>query len=99
MDFAAPPLGDQRAGWGSLDRVVETLGMVLSLRDWLAGGRFSAADLYLGTLLDWAIRFGNIAERPVFERYLARMDDRPARLRAQAMDDELAGRPIMTRAL
>ncbi|GGE12247.1 glutathione S-transferase [Polymorphobacter glacialis] len=98
MEFAAPPLADQRAGWGSLDRVVDMLDTVLSQRDWLAGGRFSAADLYLGALLDWAIRFGTIAERPVFGRYLARMDDRPARQRAEALDDELAGRAIMTPA-
>lgn len=95
LGYGPPPLGDQRAGWGSLERVTAMLEIVLKDRDWLAGGRFSAADLYLGSLLDWAVRFGNIPDSPVFRRYLDRVLDRPAYLRAVALDDELAGRPIL----
>jgi glutathione S-transferase len=95
LGYGPPPMGDIRASWGSLDRVVAMLDTVLGQRDWLAGDRFSAADLYLGSLLDWAIRFGNVADRPVFERYLARVVDRPAYARAEALDNELAGRNIL----
>lgn len=95
LGYGSPPLGGIRASWGTLDRVVAMLENVLSQRDWLAGGKFSAADLYLGSLLDWAVRFGNVAARPVFERYLDRVLDRPAYVRAGALDDELAGRSIL----
>jgi glutathione S-transferase len=95
LGYGPPPMGDVRAGWGSLDRVVAMLETVLAQRDWLAGDKFSAADLYLGSLLDWAIRFGNVADRPVFDRYLARALGRPAYDRAQKLDDELAGRAIL----
>jgi glutathione S-transferase len=95
LGYGPPPMGDVRAGWGSLDRVVAMLEAVLAQRDWLAGDKFSAADLYLGSLLDWAIRFGNVADRPVFDRYLVRVLDRPAYDRAQKLDDELAGRAIL----
>jgi glutathione S-transferase len=95
LGYGPPPLGDHRAGWGSLDRVAAMLEIVLKERDWLAGGKFSAADLYLGSLLDWAIRFGNIPDSPVFAAYLDRVLDRPAYERAVRLDDELAGRPIL----
>jgi glutathione S-transferase len=95
LGYGPPPLGDQRAGWGSLERVTAMLEIVLKEREWLAGGKFTAADLYLGSLLDWAIRFGNVPETPVFRRYLDRVLDRPAYDRAVQLDDELAGRPIL----
>lgn len=98
MDFNTPPLGDVRAGWGSLPRVVAMLETVLADRRWLVGDRFSAADVFLGSLLDWAVRFGSVAARPVFDTYLDRILARPAQRRARDLDDELAGRPIMTRA-
>jgi glutathione S-transferase len=95
LGYGPPPMGDVRAGWGSLDRVAAMLESVLKERDWLAGGKFSAADLYLGSLLDWAIRFGNVPENAIFAAYLDRVLDRPAYERAVRLDDELAGRPIL----
>lgn len=95
LGYGPPPLGDVRAGWGSLDRVVAILEVTLSTRDWLAGEKFSAADIYLGSLLDWAVRFGNVADTPVFRAYLDRVTERPANERARARDDELLGRPLL----
>jgi glutathione S-transferase len=95
LGYGPPPMGDVRAGWGSLDRVVAMLEIVLAARVYLAGDRFSAADIFLGSLLDWAVRFGNVADRPVFRAYLDRVIDRPANHRAQQLDDELAGRTII----
>ena len=95
LGYGPPPMGDVRAGWGSLDRVVAMLEIVLAERVYLAGDRFSAADIFLGSLLDWAVRFGNVADRPVFRAYLDRVIDRPANHRAQQLDDELAGRTII----
>ena len=89
MGFAAPE--DRRGvlGYGSLADVLDTLEQAVSASDYLAGGRFSAADLYLGAQLGWGMQFGTIGKRPAFERYWSRLADRPAALRAKAIDDAL----------
>ncbi|MBK8907736.1 MAG: glutathione S-transferase family protein [Rhodospirillales bacterium] len=77
------------AGYGSLARVISTLESVLSERDYVAGERFSAADLYLGAHIGWGMEFGTIEGRPAFERYWERLRDRPAAARAREIDDAL----------
>ena len=96
MALALPPHGDVRAGWGTLDRVIAMLDHALCDRDYLAGDAFSAADIYLGSRLDWAMRFGSIAEREVFRTYVDRLWQRPAARRAHALDAALTARPILT---
>lgn len=77
------------AGYGSLELVVSTLETVLSGRDYLVNGRFSAADVYLGSHIGWGMEFGTIERRPAFERYWERLRDRPALIRAKEIDDAL----------
>ncbi len=95
MEFVAPPEGDVRAPWGSLDRVVDTLDVVLSDTEWLAGDAFSAADVYLGSLLEWGVRFGTLPALASFDAYRGRLAARPAYQRAMALDDALFGRPAL----
>jgi glutathione S-transferase len=76
-------------GYGNLDRVLDTLEAQLSARDWLAGDRFSAADLYLGSQIGYGLRFNSVPARPAFTAYWDRMKDRPALLRANAIDNAL----------
>jgi glutathione S-transferase len=83
------PEQQRMAGYGSYERVLQTLESVLDGREHLAGGRFSAADLYLGAHLDWGMRFGTIEARPAFERFVAPLRQRPAYLRAAEIDDAL----------
>ena len=54
---------------------------------YLAGDRFTAADLYVGSHLGFGMQFGTIEKRPAFEAYYAKLKDRPAALRAAALDD------------
>ncbi|TVR10857.1 MAG: glutathione S-transferase family protein [Salinarimonadaceae bacterium] len=75
-------------GYGSYEDVLDTLEQALA-RDFLAGDRFSAADVYLGSQLQWGLRFGTIETRPVFERYAERLSARPAAIRAKELDDAL----------
>jgi glutathione S-transferase len=76
-------------GYGSVADVLATIEGALSGRDWLAGDRFSAADLYLGAHLGWAMQFGMIEKRPAFERYYQRIAERPAIRRANEIDEAL----------
>ena len=78
-----------RAGYGSLTRVLDTLDGVLNGRDYLAGDRFSAADLYISAQLGWGMQFGTIEKRSNFERYVALHRGRPAAVKAAEIDDAL----------
>ncbi|MFA5539205.1 MAG: glutathione S-transferase family protein [Gemmobacter sp.] len=76
-------------GYGDFDRVMETLEAAVAAGPYLAGERFSAADVYVGAQIGWGMMFGTVPKRPGFEDYWARLSARPAYLRAQALDDEL----------
>ena len=78
------------AGYGSIDEVLGAIEGALSGREYLAGDRFSAADVYVGSHLSWGMMFGTVDKRPAFERYVARLQDRPAAKRANEIDDKLA---------
>ncbi len=74
-------------GYGDFAAVMDTLEQAVGGGNWLAGDRFSAADLYLGAHLMWGLQFGSIENRPAFEAFVAKLADRPAHVRASALDD------------
>jgi glutathione S-transferase len=76
-------------GYGSREQVIDTLDKALQGREYLAGDRFSAADLYVGAQIGWGLQFGAIDKRPSFEGYVGRLLSRPAALRAKEIDDGL----------
>jgi glutathione S-transferase len=89
LGFEVPPGRERMAGYGSMADVLNALETALTGRDYLAGGRFTAADLYLGSHLGWGMMFGTIEKRPAFERYWERISARPAAKRASEIDDAL----------
>lgn len=91
LGVEVPPEKSGFVGYGSFDRIIDTLDTTLRARDWLAGDAFSAVDLYVGSQIGYGLMFGSLPARPAFVAYWNRIKDRPARLRAAAMDDaELA---------
>lgn len=76
-------------GYGSLGLLLDTLEQTLSASPYLTGDAFTAADLYVGGLLGFAMQFGLFESRPAFQDYTARINARPAAARAQALDDAL----------
>jgi glutathione S-transferase len=87
--WEVPPERRRAAGWGCMEDVLATLETALDGKDYLAGDRFSAADLYLGAQLGYGMQFGSFEKRPVFERYFARLQSRPAAARAVEIDNAL----------
>jgi glutathione S-transferase len=85
------PSADQqrKIGYGSFAQVMDALEQAVQGREHLAGDRFSAADVYVGSHLMWGMGFGTIEKRPAFEDYVARLRERPAYLRAAEIDDAL----------
>ncbi|MBS0502737.1 MAG: glutathione S-transferase family protein [Proteobacteria bacterium] len=76
-------------GYGSYDLMVDVLDQAVGASDYLAGGKFSAADLYVGAHIGWGTQFGTLPKRPNFDAYLARIMSRPAAIRAREIDDAL----------
>lgn len=84
------PEGKQRmAGYGSLAETLDALEGAVLGAEYLAGQRFTAADLYVASQLGWGMMFGMIEKRPAFEAYVGRMCARPAAVRARQIDDGL----------
>jgi len=89
LNFELPPGRERMAGYGSFANVMDTLDEAVSNAEYLAGDRFSAADVYVGSQIGFGLRFGSMEKRPAFEAYWARISHRPAQIRAAAMDDAL----------
>jgi glutathione S-transferase len=72
------------AGWGDAQRVVDVLDAALQKGPWLLGDNFSAADIVIGSGLNFGVRlFKMIPSRPSFDAYIARCMARPAFQRAE----------------
>jgi glutathione S-transferase len=78
-----------QVGYGSYDTMMAGLDHAVSETGYVAGERFSAADVYVGSHLAFGMMFGAIERRPHFERYVERVTSRPAAVRARAIDDAL----------
>jgi glutathione S-transferase len=83
----APP---SMSPYGDYDTMLKTLTDNLALGPYMLGERFSAADVLWGTALRWTTQFGLVAHSPVVDRYVARIEARPAATRTRALDAELA---------
>ncbi|MEH3158815.1 MAG: glutathione S-transferase family protein [Sphingomonas taxi] len=83
------PTADQQrmVGYGDYDRVVDVLERAVAAHDYIAGDRFTAADVYVGSQVLWGVQFGSIPKRDAFGPYMARLVSREAYKRAAALDD------------
>jgi len=73
------------AGWGDAARVFDVLDAALEQGPWILGAEFSAADIVIGSGLNFAVRaFKMVPSRPSFDRYLDACAARPAFQRAMA---------------
>ena len=74
-------------GYGTYDTVLDTLQNAIPPDGYIAGERFTAADVYVGSHIGWGMQFGSIEERPGFAEYFARVSDRDAYRRAEDLDN------------
>jgi len=72
------------AAWGSATQVFDLLDASLQKGPWILGEKFSAADITIGSGLNFAVRlFKMVPPRPSFDAYIDRCVARPAFQRAQ----------------
>lgn len=86
-----PPQEKARSiGYGTVDLTIDALEKAVSAGPYIAGERFSAADVFVGSQVNFGRMFDLIPSRPAFDDYVARLTAREAYKRATAMDDEAA---------
>jgi glutathione S-transferase len=74
------------AGWGDAQRVFDVLDAALTKGPWILGETFSAADIMVGSALNFAVRLFKMAPaRPAFDRYIDACAARPAFQRASVI--------------
>ena len=76
-------------GFGSYDRAIDGFEAMLEGRDYVCGKRFTMADVYVGSQIDWGLSFKSIPSRPAFEAYAERLREREAYRAAKAIDGKL----------
>jgi glutathione S-transferase len=90
LGFEVPPGRERMVGYGSYADVMDALELAVRTNPYIAGEKFSAADVYVGSQIGWGLQFGSIEKRPVFEQYFGRLALRDAYQRATEKDDEAA---------
>lgn len=76
-------------GYGNYALAVDVLEKAVSAHPYIAGDRFTAADIYVGSAIGWGTMFGTLPKREAFLDYFARLSGREAYQRAGAKDDAL----------
>jgi glutathione S-transferase len=89
MGWEVPPERQAMAGFGNYDTAMNTLEKALTGKQYIAGDRFTAADLFVGAMVNFMIGFKLLEPKPVFTDYAARMTDRDAYRRAHEIDGKL----------
>lgn len=89
LNLAPPPEKSSTVGYGSFELTLNTLEAKLERDDFACGARFTMADVYLGSQIDWGIAFKTIPARPSLEAYAKRVAAREAYKAAKAIDNAL----------
>ena len=76
-EFETKP-GSWGFGFGRLSRELEVLEDALAKSEYLAGDRFTAADVMVGSVVGMRFHTGEIPRRPALVAYIERLDARPA---------------------
>lgn len=85
------PPEEKRAmfGYGHFDLTIDTMEKAVAGKTYVAGDRFSAADVYVGAMINFLMMFGVLAPRPAFTDYISGLIARPAYIRAKGIDAAL----------
>jgi glutathione S-transferase len=89
VGFVPEPDKARMFGYGSYDQAIDVLEHAVSQHDYVAGDKFTAADVYVGAQVIWGTQFGTIPKRDAFQAYADRLTERAAYKRASELDDAL----------
>lgn len=86
LGWSVPEGRDMMAGFGTFDAAVGALEGMLADRPYVCGDQFTAADVYVGSTVDWGLMFKSIPSRPAFEAYAERLRTRKGYQQAKAIN-------------
>ena len=89
MGWEVPEGREGMVGFGSFERVLDTLDGHFSDHDYVCGPRFTMADVYVGSQIDWGLTFGSIPPRESFVAYAERLQARAHYKAAKTIDAAL----------
>jgi glutathione S-transferase len=89
MGWQVPPERERMFGYGNFDKAVAAIDEMLSLREYVCGDRFTAADVYVGSQIMFPLQFKMLPERDSFLRYRDRLQNRAAYKRANEIDEKI----------
>jgi glutathione S-transferase len=75
LGMNAPEGRETALGYGTYQAALDTLEYAVTRMPYIAGDRFTAADVYVGSHVGWGMMFGSIEKRPAFEAYYAKLKD------------------------
>jgi len=79
----------QSVGCGLYQDTLNTLETALAQSPYICGQQFTAADVYVGSHIQWGLIFNTLESRPAFTEYTQRLQARKAAIRANELDDAL----------
>jgi glutathione S-transferase len=87
LGFQVPTERERMIGYGTYGATMDALESALKGKAYIAAGKFTAADVYVGSHLGFGMQFGTIEKRKTFEDYWAPLMARPAYQRAADLDN------------
>jgi len=76
-------------GFGTYHAAMGAIEQHLAANDFVCGSRFTMADVYVGSQVDWGLTFGTFPKNATFEAYAERCRQRPAYQAGKAIDNAL----------
>jgi glutathione S-transferase len=89
LGWQVPEGREISAGFGTFERTVDAIADWLGDHQFVCGDRFTMADVYVGSQIDWGLIFGYLTSRDSFLAYAERFRAREAYRAAKAIDDAL----------
>lgn len=83
------PDNEKFLGCGNPQTTIDVLANALSNNTYICGERFTAADVYVGSHIGFGMQFNTLEKRPEFIKYWELLNNRPAKLKANEIDDSL----------
>ena len=80
---------EMSVGFGNFERTIGALQGWFAGHDYVCGGRFTMADVYVGSAVDWGLQFGTIPGSDSLTAYAERLRARDAYQAGKAIDNAL----------
>lgn len=88
----------QAVGCGTISDTINTMELAIKDSSYICGDQFTTVDLLAASYLGWEMQQKVIEERAAFREYVDRLQQRPAAVRANQLDDALVKKPETTEA-